>query len=44
MKTPRNTEDNPDDPESADKADTQMEYCSDRLYSPRTGAETKYCL
>jgi hypothetical protein len=38
MKTTRNTEDNPDDPESADEADTQMEY------SPSTGAETKYCL
>jgi hypothetical protein len=43
MKTPWNTEDNPDDPEPANEADTQMEYCSDWLYSPSTGPEIKYC-
>jgi hypothetical protein len=28
MKTPDNTEENPDDPESADERDTQMQYSS----------------
>jgi hypothetical protein len=29
MKTPQNTEEDPDDPEPADKGDIQMEYSSD---------------
>jgi len=29
MKTPDDTEENPDDPESAEERDTQMQYSSD---------------
>jgi hypothetical protein len=36
MKTPENTEHNPDDPEPAGEGDIQMEYSSDYLYSPST--------
>jgi hypothetical protein len=33
MKTPKNTEEDPDDPESADKGNIQMKYSFDYLYS-----------
>ena len=40
MKTPENTQEDPDDPEPAD-GDIQMEYSSDQSYSPSIGAVTK---
>jgi hypothetical protein len=33
MKTPQNTEEDPDDPQPADEGDIQMEYSSDYTYS-----------
>jgi hypothetical protein len=33
IKTPENTEEDPDEPEPADGGDTQMEYSSDWLHS-----------
>ena len=44
MRTPENTEEDPDDLKPADEGDIQMEYSSDQLYSPSIGAVTKYCL
>jgi hypothetical protein len=41
MKTPENAKEDADDPESAYEGDTQMEYSSDYLYSPSTGAVRK---
>jgi hypothetical protein len=41
MKTPDNTQEDPDDSEPADEEDIQMEYYSDQLYNPNIGAVTK---
>ena len=41
VKTPKNTEGDPDDPEPADEGGSQMEYASDQLYSPSIRAVTK---
>jgi len=41
MKTLENTAEDPDDPEQADKGDTQVENYSDQLYNPNIGAVTK---
>jgi hypothetical protein len=41
IKTPEHMEENTNNPEPADEEDTQMEYSSDLLYSPNTGAVTK---
>jgi hypothetical protein len=38
---PDNTEQETDDPEPADEGDIQMQYSSDKLYSPSIGAVTK---
>ena len=35
MKTPENTEEDPDDPEPAAEGDVQMKYTSDYLYSSK---------
>jgi len=43
MRTPENTEEDPDDLKPAD-GDIQIEYSSDQFYSPSIGAVTKYCL
>jgi hypothetical protein len=40
MKTPENTEEEPDDPEAANKGNIQMEYSSDYLYSTSIGVAT----
>ena len=39
--TPWNTQEAPDDPEPAGEGGIQMEYCSDKLYSPSVEAVTK---
>jgi hypothetical protein len=44
MKTPENTEGDPDGTEPTDVGDIKMEYSSDELYNPSTGAITKYYL
>jgi hypothetical protein len=41
VKTPKNTAEDPDDPEPADEGDIQMEYSSDWLYRPNIGAVIK---
>jgi hypothetical protein len=41
MKTPENTEENPDDPDPAHKGDIQTEYSPDHLNTPSVGAATK---
>jgi hypothetical protein len=38
---PENTEEDPDDPESADERNIQMEYSFTCFYSPSIGAVTK---
>jgi hypothetical protein len=44
MRTPENTEEDPDDLKSADEGDIQIDYSSDQLYSSCIGAVTKYYL
>jgi len=41
MKTPENTEENPDDPNPADKGYIKMEYFPDHLNTPSVGAVSK---
>jgi hypothetical protein len=41
VRTPENTEEDLGDPEPAAGGDTQMQYSSDKLYSPSIGAVTK---
>ena len=41
MKTLEYIAEDPDDPERADKGDTQLEYYSDQLHNPNIGAVTK---
>jgi len=41
MKTPENTEEDPDDPQPAYEGDIQMEYSSDYMYSPSIRNLTK---
>jgi hypothetical protein len=38
VKTPENTDENPDDSDPADKGDTKMEYSPDHLNTPSVGA------
>jgi hypothetical protein len=35
MRTPEDTDKNPDDPEPANEAIIEMEYSSDKLYHPK---------
>jgi len=44
VRTPENTEWDPDDLKPADEGDIQTEYSSDQLHSPSIGAVTKYFL
>ena len=39
--TPKNTEEDPDDPESADEGNIQMKYSLDYLYSLKVAAVTE---
>ena len=41
IRTPKNTEEDSDDSEPADKGDIQIEYSSEQLYSLTRGAITK---
>jgi hypothetical protein len=41
MKTPKNTEEDSDDPEPANDGDILMEYCYDCMYSPGIETVTK---
>jgi hypothetical protein len=43
MKTSENTEEDRDDPESADEGDNYVQYSSVQLYSPSIGAVAKNC-
>jgi hypothetical protein len=42
VKTPENTQDDPGNPESADKGDIQMDHFSDKSYSPGIGSVTNH--
>jgi hypothetical protein len=44
MKTPKNREEDPDDPESADEGNIQTKYSLDYLYSLQIVAVTENCL
>jgi len=41
MKTPKNTEEDPDDPESAGEENIQMKYSLDYLYSLKIATVTE---
>ena len=41
MKASKNTEQDSDDPETANEGDIHMEYSSGQFYSPSVGAVTK---
>jgi len=41
MKTPKNTEEDPDDPKSADEGNVQMKYSLDYFYSLKIAAVTE---
>jgi ribosomal protein L31 len=43
MKTPENTEENPDDPKLADERDIQIEYSSD-VHPKYTSSNKKLCV